>query len=61
MFETDEALQEARDKCEQCPARDWCLDYGMWNDQWGTWGGLSQRERRIVRTGLRKDGFGLIA
>lgn len=61
LFETDEAQQDARDMCEWCPAREWCLDFGMWNDQWGTWGGLSQHERRVVKKGLRKSSFHLIA
>lgn len=60
-FETDEALPVARDMCKSCPLYDWCLDYGTWNDMWGTWGGLSQAERRIVRKGLQKRGFELIA
>lgn len=61
LFLTDEADQEARELCEWCPARDWCLDFGLWNDQYGTWGGLSQHERRIVKRGLRQDRFVLIA
>jgi hypothetical protein len=61
QFETDEASQAARDTCKACPLYDWCLEYGTMNDMWGTWGGLSQAERRVVRKGLQKRGFELIA
>jgi WhiB family redox-sensing transcriptional regulator len=36
--------------CERCPVMteclDWALDHG---EVWGTWGGLSERERRTLR------------
>jgi hypothetical protein len=60
-FETDEALPVAREMCKACPLYDWCLDYGTMNDMWGTWGGLSQGERRVVREGLSKLAFELVA
>lgn len=57
----DEASQEARESCWSCPVKDWCLDFGMYNNQWGIWGGLTQRERAIVLDGLSKSRYGLVA
>lgn len=48
------ASQAVRDLCATCPkvAYDWCLDWGVANDEQGIWGGLSRPERKIVREGL---------
>lgn len=61
LFAQKETSQLARDICQDCPLNSWCLDFGLWNDQYGTWGGLSQRERRIIKKGLSKSAFALIA
>lgn len=61
LFTQDETPQIARDICQDCPLNSWCLDFGLWNDQYGTWGGLSQHERRVVKKGLSKSAFALIA
>lgn len=54
MFDKPKASQAARDMCADCPkqAYEWCLDWGVHNDEQGIWGGLSQTERRIVHAGL---------
>lgn len=61
IFLQDEASQEARERCWRCPVKDWCLDFGMYNNQWGIWGGLTQRERWIIRDGLSRDRCSLVA
>ena len=36
--------------CGQCEVRSECLEYALAsNEQWGVWGGLSERERRQIR------------
>lgn len=45
------ASQWVRDACRKCPMYDWCLNWGIENDERGIWGGLSREERRIVRNG----------
>jgi hypothetical protein len=54
VFDKPKASQAAREMCERCPkaAYEWCLDWGIHNDEAGIWGGLSRDERRIVHAGL---------
>jgi WhiB family transcriptional regulator, redox-sensing transcriptional regulator len=36
--------------CESCPVMAECLDWALDHSEvWGTWGGLSERERRQLR------------
>lgn len=51
QFLKPNAGQKERDLCRKCPAYEWCLEWGIENDEWGTWGGLSQSERRQVKAG----------
>jgi len=40
--------------CERCPVMTDCLDWALAHDEvWGTWGGLSERERRQLRVPRR--------
>jgi WhiB family redox-sensing transcriptional regulator len=40
----------ARQVCSQCSVRDQCLEYALNNkEQFGIWGGTSERERRRLR------------
>lgn len=61
LFMQEEASQEAREHCWSCPVQGWCLDFGMYNNQWGIWGGLTQRERSIVQHGLSQERCALVA
>lgn len=45
------ASQYVRDMCHSCPMYEWCLTWGIENDEQGIWGGLSRKERRTVRNG----------
>lgn len=41
----------ARDTCARCPVKDPCLKYAMdHNEKYGIWGGLTERQRRRLRT-----------
>lgn len=41
------AVNEAKKICNQCPIKQKCLDYALYhNEQHGVWGGLTVRERR---------------
>lgn len=43
------SLRKARMICSACPVRAPCAEYGlMAHERFGVWGGLSERERRIV-------------
>lgn len=56
------ASQAVREACWTCPLYDWCLTWGIENDEQGIWGGLSRKERRQVRNGqLTRSGVVLVA
>jgi WhiB family transcriptional regulator, redox-sensing transcriptional regulator len=45
------STRDAKRVCRDCPVRSECLDYAMEHDErFGIWGGLSERQRRHVRT-----------
>ena len=47
-----ETAGPARQVCAACPVRQPCLDYGISNRiTHGIWGGLTERERRALRSG----------
>jgi WhiB family redox-sensing transcriptional regulator len=40
----------AKDVCKGCPVRRECLHYALtYNERFGVWGGMSERERRKLR------------
>jgi WhiB family transcriptional regulator, redox-sensing transcriptional regulator len=40
----------ARQLCSECPVQDLCLEFALVSEeQFGVWGGLSPRERRMMR------------
>jgi WhiB family redox-sensing transcriptional regulator len=46
-----ESAEPARQVCARCPVRQPCLDYAITNRiSHGIWGGLTERERRALRT-----------
>ena len=47
-----ETAGPARQVCAGCPVRQPCLDYAITNRiVYGVWGGLTERERRALRSG----------
>ncbi len=47
-----ESAESARQVCAACPVRQPCLDYAISNRiAHGIWGGLTERERRALRSG----------
>jgi hypothetical protein len=47
-----ESAGPARQVCAACPVRQPCLDYAITNCiAYGVWGGLTERERRALRSG----------
>lgn len=38
--------RQAQDVCRRCDVREACLQWALANDEWGTWGGLTEDERR---------------
>ena len=50
--ERGESAEPARQVCAACPVRRPCLDYAIINRiTHGIWGGLTERERRALRSG----------
>ena len=50
--ERGESAEPARRVCAACPVRQPCLDYAITNGiVHGIWGGLTERERRALRSG----------
>jgi WhiB family redox-sensing transcriptional regulator len=50
--ERGESAEAARQVCAACPVRQPCLDYAITNRiAYGVWGGLTERERRAMRSG----------
>jgi len=48
---------KAKEICEECSARMDCLNYGLYHEMFGIWGGLTERERKTMR---RKHGISII-
>lgn len=48
--ERGESTSEAKRICRECPVQPECFDWGMAHEKHGIWGGLSERERRRLRT-----------
>jgi WhiB family redox-sensing transcriptional regulator len=49
--ERGESAGPARQVCAACPVREPCLDYAITNRiAYGIWGGLTERERRALRS-----------
>ena len=48
--ERGESVKEAKAICEGCEIREECLEFALTNgEKFGIWGGLSERERRVIR------------
>ena len=51
------STREAKRTCAACEVRVQCLDYALTNDErFGIYGGLSERERRKMRTPRQRPG-----
>lgn len=59
-------LRDAKRQCNgwdkrdmaPCPVRDQCIRYAIANDeQWGVWGGYSERDRRRLRGQHKRTGW----
>jgi hypothetical protein len=52
--ERGEDAGAAKAICARCPVREACLDYALrWNITYGVWGGLSEKQRRRLRSERR--------
>lgn len=52
--ERGDLLVMAREVCARCPVRGECLDFALTEgEKFGVWGGMSERERRILRAKRR--------
>lgn len=49
--ERGSSARDAKSVCATCPVREECLEYALANDErFGIWGGLSESERRRLRS-----------
>jgi len=46
-------LSAAREACAECPVRQECLDYAIEYEPLGFWGGMTEKDRKLLR---RKNG-----
>jgi len=52
--EKGESTRAAKRICGDCPVKAHCLEFSLVNEErFGVWGGLSERERRRLRTSRR--------
>ena len=50
-------IEAAKDICEQCPAKDPCLEFALQtNQEAGIWGGSTEEERRLIRKMWAEEG-----
>ena len=42
-------ISTAKDACRKCPAQQACLDYAMYSEEYGVWGGKTPKERKLIR------------
>lgn len=43
-------IRQAKAVCARCPVRAACLEHALTNgEKWGIWGGLTAKERRLLR------------
>ena len=47
----------AKKICSECEAREQCLNYGLFHEMFGIWGGLTERERKTMR---RRHGISIV-
>lgn len=51
--------EKAKSVCASCPVREQCLNYALTqNEVYGIWGGMTERERRAIKSGKRVPGSG---
>jgi WhiB family transcriptional regulator, redox-sensing transcriptional regulator len=49
-------IEDAKEVCVTCPARQACLEYAITtNQEYGIWGGTSEEERRVLRRTWRAE------
>lgn len=54
--EGPEDVARAKSVCFQCPVRPECLTYSILNyEKVGIWGGLGEKERRVLRRTMRSE------
>lgn len=47
-----EKQREAMNLCQQCPQMNRCREYALHYEQYGIWGGMTERQRRALRREL---------
>ena len=42
-------ISTAKNACLKCPAQQACLDYALYSEEYGVWGGKTPKERNLIR------------
>ena len=42
-------ISTAKNACLKCPAQQACLDYALYSEEYGVWGGKTPKERTLLR------------
>ena len=42
-------ISAAKEACLKCPAQQACLDYALYSEEYGIWGGKTPKERILIR------------
>jgi WhiB family redox-sensing transcriptional regulator len=54
------STREAKEVCRGCVVREECLQYALDNaEKFGIWGGMSERERRVLRRRRNGTAYGV--
>lgn len=53
-YEAYSVNPELRRMCSQCPILDQCREYAIWNETYGFWAGMTERQRQDIRAKLRR-------
>lgn len=52
---------KAKEACQECPYKQECFDWAVYNAEPGVWGGTTLAERRLYQSRLRRMGRARVA
>ena len=55
QYDREEVTPEVESRCQGCPARAWCLQTAVANNEVGIWAGTTYEQRRVMGLDARLD------
>ncbi len=55
LLQSGHYSKAALDACANCVVQLACMEYAVANEEYGLWGGTSERQRRRIRMGLKRQ------